>query len=88
MIHVRNRDTPVQDEIAPLYPAASVDISLIRVRNCDSPASKDRIARPGALRDRKARPKPGSLMMVTPTMRSWNQFSVFIVEWDELRRGA
>ena len=36
----------------------------------------------------EARPKPGSLMAVTPTMRSWNQFSVFIEEWDELRMAA
>jgi hypothetical protein len=33
----------------------------------------------------EARPKPGSLMAVTPTMRSWNQFSAFIEEWDGLR---
>ena len=36
----------------------------------------------------KARPKPDSLMAVTPTMRSWNQFSAFIEEWDELRMAA
>jgi hypothetical protein len=33
----------------------------------------------------KAREKPSSLMAVTPTMRSWNQFSAFIEEWDGLR---
>jgi hypothetical protein len=32
--------------------------------------------------------KPGSLMVVTPTMRSWNEFSAFIEEWDELRKAA
>jgi hypothetical protein len=26
--------------------------------------------------------------LVTPTMRSWNQFSAFIEEWDELRMAA
>jgi len=26
--------------------------------------------------------------VVTPTMRSWNQFSAFIEEWDELRMAA
>ena len=25
---------------------------------------------------------------VTPTMRSWNQLSAFIEEWDELHRGS
>ena len=31
-------------------------------------------------------PKSESLcFLVTPTMRSWNQFSAFIEEWDELR---
>jgi len=35
----------------------------------------------------KARPKPG-FWLVTPTMRSWNQFSALIEEWDELRRAA
>jgi len=25
---------------------------------------------------------------VTPTMQSWNQFSAFIEEWDELRVAA
>jgi hypothetical protein len=28
------------------------------------------------------------VMVVTPTMRSWNQFSAFIEEWDELRMAA
>ncbi len=27
-------------------------------------------------------------MMVTPSTRSWNEFSAFIEEWDELRTGA
>ena len=36
----------------------------------------------------EARPKPRSPMTVTPTMRSWNQFSAFIEEWDELRMAA
>ncbi len=31
------------------------------------------------------KPKPDSLMAVTPTMRSWNQFSAFIEAWDGLR---
>ena len=34
------------------------------------------------------KPKPDSLMAVTPTTRSSNRFSVFIEEWDELRRAA
>jgi hypothetical protein len=36
----------------------------------------------------EARPKLGSLMAVTPTTRSWKQFSAFIEEWDELRKAA
>jgi hypothetical protein len=36
----------------------------------------------------EARPKLGFLVAVTPTMRSWNQFSAFIEEWDELRMAA
>ena len=38
--------------------------------------------------EENARPKPGSLMAVTPTTRSWNQLSAFIEEWDELRRAV
>ena len=34
------------------------------------------------------KPTPDSLMAVTPTMRSWNQFSAFIEEWEEVRRLA
>ena len=34
-------------------------------------------------------PKSESLdLLVTPTMRSWNQLSAFIEEWDELRMAA
>ena len=36
----------------------------------------------------EARLKPGFLVAVTPTTRSWNQFSAFIAEWDELRGAA
>ena len=37
-------------------PAASVDISMIRVRNCDTPVSKDHIVLPGCARRSR---KPG-----------------------------
>jgi hypothetical protein len=36
----------------------------------------------------KARETPSSLMVVTPAMRTWNQFSSFIEEWEGLRRSA
>jgi hypothetical protein len=34
---------------------------------------------------RKARPKPGFLVAVTPSTRSWNLVVGFLTDWDGLR---
>ena len=36
--------------------------------------------------EENARPKPGFVVVVTPKMRSWNELSALIEEWEELRR--
>jgi len=67
---------------------AIVDVSALGVKLTYPDASL--ALRPARLRSavEEARPKPRSPMTVTPTMRSWNQFSAFIEEWDELRMAA
>jgi hypothetical protein len=35
--------------------------------------------------EENARPKPGSLMAVTPSTRSWNSVVGFLTDWDRFR---
>jgi hypothetical protein len=47
---------------------------------------KDGPRRPAQCRQKNEAPRPLLISgLVTPTMRSWNEFSGFIEEWDQLR---
>ena len=66
-----------------MYPASSIATQSVGL--------DDRQVRPpirGHFLQRKRPGRSRTSMLVTPTMRSWNEFFTFIEEWDELRMAA